>query len=249
MSLLRTAVLSCLLLAGAGVSPAWAAGEEQQIRDKLIQVVPATKIVAVRPSAMPGLFEVELNNGVVYASPDGQFILQGDLIQIKGKQVVNLTEQVQAAKRVTLLKQVDRRDEIIFPAQGKARGVLTVFTDINCGYCRKFHQEVPALNQAGIEVRYLAYPRDMARTGPHGGTAAEMSAIWCSANREQLLTQAKQGQEIAAPRKDCKSPVAEQYALGQRLGVTGTPTVFNDKGEQLGGYLTAQQAIQRLGLR
>lgn len=247
MSMLRNVVFFCLLL-GAGVSPAQAAGEEQQIRDKLMQAVPGTKIVAVRPSAMPGLFEVELSNGVVYASGDGQFVIQGDLIQIKDRQIGNLTEQVRALKRVALLKQVDRRDEIIFPARGKVRGVLTVFTDINCGYCRKFHQEVPVLNQAGVEVRYLAYPRDMPRTGANAGTAAQMASIWCSSNREQMLTQAKQGQDIAPARKDCKSPVAEQYALGQRLGVTGTPSIFNEKGEQLGGYLTTPQALAALGL-
>ena len=242
--------LSAVLALGLALlsASAAAAGEEQAIRERLRQAAPQTKVVAVRPSPMPGLFEVELADGLLYASADGQFVLQGELLQLKGRQLVNITEQAQAVKRIALLKTIDRADEAIFLAKGKPRAVLTVFTDINCGYCRKLHQEVPAMNAAGIEVRYLAYPRDLPRTGPNAGTTAAMSAIWCNANREQALTLAKQGQEVPAPRKDCKSPVVAQHELGQRMGVNGTPAIFAEDGRQLGGYVTAAQAVKLLGL-
>lgn len=226
---------------------AWA-GPEEVIRSKLQQAVPGTVIKSVKPAVLPGFYEVSIPGATIYASADGEYVLQGELLQIKGKQVVNLTEQAQAASRVGLIKAIDKRDTIIFPAQGKAKAVLTVFTDTHCGYCRKLHQEVPAMNQRGIEVRYLAYPRDLPRTGINGGTSVEMTNIWCAANREQALTMAKQGQAVAPARAGCKAPIAQQYALGQQLGVSGTPAIFDDKGRQLGGYITAQQAAQRLGL-
>lgn len=245
MRLFKACVFAALTAVSATV--AWA-GPEDVIRSKLQQAVPGTEIKSIKPSALPGFYEVTIPGAVVYASADAQFVLQGELLQLKGKQVVNLTEQAQSASRVGLIKAIDKRDTIIFPAQGKAKAVLTVFTDTHCGYCRKLHQEVPAMNQRGIEVRYLAYPRDLPRTGINGGTSVEMANIWCAANREQAMTMAKQGQAIAPARAGCKAPIAQQFALGQQLGVSGTPAIFDDKGRQLGGYITAQQAAQRLGL-
>ncbi len=247
----RFSMVAGLLLALAGplLTPAHAAGEEDQIRSRLQQAVPDAKVVAVRASAMPGIYEVELPGGMVYSSADGQFVIQGDLLQLKGKQVVNLSEQSMATRRVALLKAVDRRDAIIFPARGKPKAVLTVFTDVDCGYCRKLHQEVPAMNKLGIEIRYLAYPRDLPRYGLAGGAGRKMAQVWCSSNREQALTLAKQDDAIPPARPGCKAPIVEQYQLGQRMGVKGTPAIFNDKGEQLGGYITAPQAAQLLGLK
>lgn len=247
----RFPVVASLLLAltGTALSSAHAAGEEEQIRSRLQQAVPEAKVLAVRTSAMPGMYEVELPGGMVYASADGQFVIQGDLLQLKGKQVVNLSEQSMAARRVSLLKGVDRREAIIFPARGKPKAVLTVFTDPDCGYCRKLHQEVPAMNKLGIEVRYLAYPRDLPRFGVNGGISKQMAQIWCSSNPAKALTLAKQGEEIPPARKGCKAPILEQYKLGQRMGVKGTPAIFTEKGEQLGGYISAAQAGQMLGLK
>lgn len=251
MRAVRFPLLASLLLAltTAGMSPAHAAGEEEQIRSRLQQAVPDAKVVAVRASAMPGLYEVELPGGMVYASADGQFVIQGDLLQLKGKQVVNLSEQSMATRRISLLKSVDRRDAIIFPARGKPKAVLTVFTDVDCGYCRKLHQEVPAMNKLGIEIRYLAFPRDLPRYGVNGGAGKQMAQIWCSGNREKAMTLAKQGEAAPAAVKGCKAPILAQYTLGQRMGVKGTPAIFNEKGEQLGGYITVEQAVQLLGLK
>jgi thiol:disulfide interchange protein DsbC len=224
------------------------AGPEDVIRSKLQQAVPGTDIKSIKPAALPGFYEVSIPGALVYVSADGQFVLQGELLQLKGKQVVNLTEQAQASARVGLIRAIDKRQAVVFPANGKPKAVITVFTDTHCGYCRKLHQEVPAMNKVGIEVRYLAYPRDLPRVGVNAGTGAELANIWCASNPEQAMTLAKQGQAIPAARKGCKAPIAEQYALGQQMGVTGTPAIFDEKGRQLGGYLTAKQAAQRLGL-
>lgn len=222
--------------------------EESQIRQRLTQAVPKANIVSVTASPIAGVYAVELDGGTIYASADGQYLIQGDMLQVKGKEVVNITDQAKSKQRLVLLKGIDKRDEIIFPAKGKAKAVITVFTDTDCGYCRKLHAEVPAMNAKGIEVRYLAYPRDLPRVGANAGTGARMTEIWCSANPAQALTLAKQGRPVAAGKADCKAPIAEQFALGRKMGVTGTPAVFSEKGEQLGGYITADRAATLLGL-
>lgn len=222
--------------------------EESQIRERLSQAAPQSKIVSVSASPIAGVYAVELDGGMVYASADGQYLIQGDMLQIKGKEIVNITDQANAKRRVALLNAIDKRDEIIFPAKGKAKAVITVFTDVDCGYCRKLHEEVPAMNAKGIEVRYLAYPRDLPRVGASAGTGARMTEIWCNANRAQALTLAKQGRPVPAGKADCKAPIGAQFALGRQMGVTGTPAIFNVKGEQLGGYITADRAAAALGL-
>lgn len=222
--------------------------EESQIRQRLTLAVPQAKIVSVTASPIAGVYAVELEGGTLYASADGQYVIQGEMLQIKGKEIVNITDQGKSKQRLALLKGIDKRDEIIFPAKGKAKAVITVFTDVDCGYCRKLHAEVPAMNAKGIEVRYLAYPRDLPRVGANAGTGARMTEIWCSANPAQALTFAKQGRPVAAGKADCKAPIAEQFALGRKMGVTGTPAVFSEKGEQLGGYITADRAATLLGL-
>ena len=105
------------------------------------------------------------------------------------------------------------------------------------------------MNKLGIEVRYLAFPRDLPRYGLSGGAGREMVKVWCSSDPAKAMTLAKRGEPLPEPRPGCKAPIVEQYKLGQRLGVKGTPAIFNDKGEQLGGYISADQAASMLGLK
>lgn len=243
--------IAAVLASAVAATAMWVhagSNEESQIRERLSQAAPQSKVVSVSASPMPGVYAVELDGGMVYASADGQYLIQGDMLQIKGKEIVNITDQANAKRRVALLKAIDKRDEIIFPAKGKTKAVLTVFTDVDCGYCRKLHAEVPAMNAKGIEVRYLAYPRDLPRVGATAGTGARMTEIWCNANRAQALTLAKQGRPVPAGKADCKAPISEQFALGRQMGVTGTPAIYNANGEQLGGYITADRAATMLGL-
>lgn len=243
--------ISAVIAALVGASALWVHADssvESDIRQRLQTAAPQSKVVSVRASEMPGVYAVELEGGVVYASADGQYLLQGDLLQIKGKEIVNLTDKANADRRIALLKGINKRDEIIFPAKGKAKAVLTVFTDVDCGYCRKLHEEVPAMNAKGIEIRYLAYPRDLPRAGANAGTGARMMEIWCNADRAKAMTLAKQGKPVPAGKADCKAPISEQFALGRQMGVTGTPAIFNAKGEQLGGYISADRAASLLGI-
>lgn len=239
------ALATALLLAlTAGL--AQAAGEEAAIREQLRLTVPKTRVLTIKPSAMPGLYEVETSSGVLYASADGQFALQGELFSLKGGKLANLTEKGLIVRRANTLAEIKDRDTVVFPAKGKSRGTLTVFTDVSCGYCRRLHQQIDSFAQAGITVRYLAFPRDLPRVGPSAGSAAAMAPIWCAADRGRAITLAMQGGELAEP-PGCKSPVIEHYSLGERMGVTGTPAVFTEDGRLIGGYLTAEAAVRKLG--
>ncbi len=196
------------------------------------------KLEDVRPSPVAGLYEVRSGAEVGYVSLDGGFYLDGDIFDMKSKE--NLTEHSRQTGRLNLLAGVADADAIVFAPRGPVRYSLTVFTDVDCAYCRRFHQDMDELNRLGIRVRYLMYPR----SGPDTESWRKAEAVWCSADRRDALTRAKRGEVIKAPA--CKTPVAEQYALGRELGIRGTPGMFTDKGEYIAGYLPAAQLAEHL---
>lgn len=217
---------------------------EETIRASLKNAIPDAEILSIKASPYAGLFEIKAKGyGAAYVSADGRYMLQGELIAIDGAKLTNVTEQSLAADRKVALAAIDKKDTITYPAVGKTKGIAYVFTDIDCGYCRKIHAEVPAMNQLGIEVRYLAFPR----AGYPSPVAKRMEAVWCSADRNTALTQAKQGQLITAP--DCAAPVKAQYELGQELGVRGTPAVFLENGTQVGGYLPPKDLAAAMNIK
>jgi thiol:disulfide interchange protein DsbC len=218
--------------------------EEDIIRASLKKAIPDAEITAIKESPYKGLFEVKAKGyGTAYMSADGRYMLQGELIEINGDKIVNVTEQSAAGERKAALAAVPLKDMIIFPAQGKTKGIAYVFTDIDCGYCRKIHAEVPAMNQMGIEIRYLAFPR----AGYPSPTSKGMDAIWCSANPNDAMTKAKQG--VPIPSASCANPIKAQYELGQELGVRGTPAVFLENGMQVGGYLPPKDLAAAMGIK
>jgi len=196
------------------------------------------KLEEIQPSPIPGLYEVRSGSDVGYVSVDGRFYINGDIFDIKTRD--NLTETARQQGRLDLLAKVSDADAIVFAPQGPVRHTLTVFTDIDCPYCRRMHQEMAELNRLGIRVRYLMFPR----SGPDTDSWHKAEAVWCSADRRDALTHAKKGEVIKAP--DCKAPIAEQYALGQEMGIRGTPAIITDKGEYVDHYMPAAQLNEYL---
>ncbi len=192
----------------------------------------------VKPSPVAGLYEIRSGAEVGYVSFDGRFYVDGDVFDMNSK--ANLTEKVRQEGRLDLMAQISDDDAIIFAPAGPVRHTLTVFTDIDCTYCRRMHQEIGELNRLGIRVRYVFYPR----SGPDTESWRKAEAVWCSADRRDALTRAKRGETIQS--KPCKSPVAEQYALGRQLGIHGTPGIVTDRGEYLAGYLPAASMAEYL---
>jgi thiol:disulfide interchange protein DsbC len=194
----------------------------------------------VKPSPVAGLYEIRSGAEVGYVSVDGKFYVDGDVFDMQSKK--NLTEVRRQEGRLELLAKVRDGDAIIFAPAGKPKHTLTVFTDVDCTYCRRLHQDIGELNRLGIRVRYVMYPRG----GPGTEAWKKAEAVWCSADRKDALTRAKRGEAVKAGR--CETPVAAQYALGQQLGIRGTPGIFTEQGEYLAGYLPAAQLAEYLAL-
>lgn len=220
------------------------ASQEALIEEKLKSVDPSIPITLIELSDMTGFYEVLLGSGeVLYVSEDAQFILSGKAYQVtQDNRLINLTEKRLSGMRLDAVQQVADRDMVIFPAQGEKRARIYVFTDIDCPYCQKLHEEVEALNEAGVEVAYLAFPR----SGPGGATASRMDQIWCADDRLAAMESALNGDSVKADA--CQTPVLEQLALGQTLGVNGTPAMITETGDLLPGYMPAERLLPVLGI-
>lgn len=237
-------LLPFALLASVSASVAHA-GPEEVIRAKLKQAIPEAEVTSVVLTDIAGLYQVHSKNyETILVTEDGHYLVQGELLEIRGNKVVSVTDQQLAAERRTALAAVKPADMVIFPAVGKTKGAVYVFTDVDCGYCRKLHKEMETINKLGIEVRYLAFPR----SGPHTPAADKMDSVWCAKDPRQAMTQSKAGVPLAKAPITCKSPVADQFALGERLGVRGTPAIMAVDGRELGGYLPAAELAKALDL-
>jgi thiol:disulfide interchange protein DsbC len=230
-------------LADATVTPPAAATNtpESTVRQTLMRLVPKAKIDQVTPAPIPGFYQVIASGHLVYISADGKYVMNGDLIDgVKG---VSLTDDAWASYRKTELAKVPVSDRIVF-APEHPKYTVTVFTDVTCPYCRVLHQQIDALNKEGIAVQYLAWPRSGV-TGDDGkptATYTEMVSIWCAADRNEAFTEAKKGK--LPKQADCKNPVKDQFDLGLKLGVTGTPAVYAEDGTLIGGYLSPADMLQ-----
>lgn len=216
---------------------------EKVISSTLTQSIPGLKVISVRESKAPGLYEVETSTGeTIYATPDGKFLLTGDLLQITDSGIANVTESGRAARRVAVLDSFGDEGVIRYPADGDQKAEIAVFTDIDCPYCRKLHDEMPRLNALGITVNYYAFPR----SGPATPSFSKYESVWCSDDQQAAMNAAKQGRSVDA--KTCENPVREQYELGGRIGVTGTPAIVLEDGNMVRGYVPADKLAQGLGL-
>lgn len=218
-----------------------AATPENVVRQTLLRLVPKAKIDQIMPSPLPGFYQVIASGHMVYISADGKYVMNGDLIDAdKG---MSLTDGAWATYRKTELAKVPVSDRIVF-APAHPKYTVTVFTDVTCPYCRVLHGQIKDFNNEGIAVQYLAWPRAgvIGDDGQPTATYKEMVSIWCSADRNDAFTDAKKGREPKAA--TCDNPVKNQFDLGLRLGVTGTPAVYAEDGTLIGGYLTPEQMLQ-----
>ena len=228
----------------AGSASAIAPGIEATVKKQMRMARPDLIIESVKQSPMKGVYEATLagDGPVFYVSADGKHMVVGDLFEIAPGGLVNLSEQAQNEVRKKLLAEVSKDDMIIFSPRGQVKGVVTVFTDVNCGWCQKFHKEVPAMNAKGIEVRYMAYP---AQGGAEGYN--RMISVWCAKDKQDAMNKLKRGERI--PTNICPgNPVAAQSALGMKLGVRGTPAIIFDSGRFVSGYMDVTKLTAALGI-
>lgn len=196
------------------------------------------KITGIKTTEVPNMSWVSLEGmAPVYVTNDGKYLIQGDVIRLGDKELHNVSETLQSDVNKKIFANLKAEDLLIYPAKGKTKHVIYVFTDVSCPYCHKFHEQMDEMNSKGIEVRYIAWPR-----GEQHMPA--MEAIWCNSDRRAAFDQAIAGGSITPT--TCKNPVKDQYQMGLNIGVNGTPGVYSSEGLYLGGYMSTSELLDRL---
>ncbi len=196
------------------------------------------KIINVKATEIPNWFWVTLEGfPAVLASSDGKYIFQGDMIRLGESAIHNVSEDLQAGDNKAEFAKLKKEDLIVYPAKGKTKHVIYVFTDASCPYCHKLHEHMDEFNSKGVEVRYIAWPRGEQ-------FFPTMQSIWCSEDRKSAFNAAISGLPVVA--NECQNPVMAQYQLGTKIGVNGTPAIYSEDGRYLAGYIEPDALLQRL---
>ncbi|MCP3869688.1 MAG: DsbC family protein [Gammaproteobacteria bacterium] len=213
------------------------AAEDQQsgtdkIRQNLTNLLPGLNVSDITPTPAPGLYEVLVGQRVLYVTGDGRYLIQGNLIDLKEKE--NLTEPRMNALKAKAVAEVGEDNMVIFGPKD-AKHTITVFTDIDCGYCRKLHEEMEDYNREGIRIRYLFYPR----AGLKSASYRKAVSVWCADDRNVAMTRSKAGEELED--RKCTNPVQAHYELGDQVGVRGTPALVLESGKMIPGYVPPER--------
>lgn len=207
------------------------------VEDRIRELAPSAKSIAVSETRLNGILQVQIEGDIVYATDDGRYLLQGRVIDMDTRE--DLTELAKADIRKELLDDIDVTRQIEFVPEQTTYD-LTVFTDIDCGYCRKLHSQMAEYNEQGIAIHYMAFPR----AGIGSASYDKFVSVWCADDQQAALTSAKAGSEPEP--KQCENPIAEQYQLGIALGVTGTPAIMTKDGQLIPGYVPPVTLRERL---
>ncbi|MGI9302435.1 MAG: DsbC family protein [Gammaproteobacteria bacterium] len=207
------------------------------LKTKLGELIPGATPDSIKPSVVDGLYEVAYGAQIFYLSADGRYVLRGNLIDVQNR--TNLTESAKASIRGAILNSMDEGQMIVYEPEN-TKHTLTIFTDIDCPYCRRLHAEMGELNDLGIKVRYLAFPR----TGVDTPSYHSAVSVWCAKDSAGAMTRAKNGEDVEA--KTCENPVKDHMALGDELGVTGTPAIYLESGDLIPGYRPAKELASAL---
>lgn len=244
--LLMMFILSALLLSVPTQARAESSAVDPAIRDKFEQQFSDVEITSIKQTPMPGIYQLAAGNEYIYITGNGRYLIQGDLIDMDKQW--NLTEQERADWRKQLFESVDEKDMIVFAAEEEQHSIF-VFTDIDCGYCRKLHEEIDTLNSQGVTVKYLAYPA----TGEYTKGWAQMAEVWCATDRQQALTDAKLGNRdgLAGDKSpeqvmDCAETIKQQYKMANTIDVIGTPAIYLESGDAIKGYLPPAKLVERI---
>ena len=228
-------MIAALSLLGLVLSVAHA--DENTIRQALVKSMPSVKVGSVKPSEISGLFEVTVGGNVVYVTGDGKYLIQGHLVDVAAG--TDLTEEKLGGARKQAIENLGVDKMIVFkPKINKYK--VSIFTDIDCGYCRKLHSELDQYMAEGITIQYLFFPR----AGKGSDSYHKAISVWCAEDRKAALTSAKKGE--TPPSKTCANPIDEHMQLAEEFDVKGTPMMVTEKGTIIPGYLPAKQLAEAL---
>lgn len=222
-------------------APALMAADDASLaaaKARIAEKYPQVRAEDIHQSPIEGLLEVAVGGQIAYLTADGRHLVQGEIIDLDAN--VNLTEQRRGKARTAALAAVAEKDMIIFSPE-KVKHTITVFTDVDCGYCRKLHSEMSKLNALGLRVRYVFYPR----SGPDTPSWEMAEKVWCADDRNAAITAAKAEQPFES--KPCDdTPIMQHWELGQAVGLTGTPAILTENGDLIAGYLPAAALAERI---
>lgn len=226
-----------VLLTAFNLIASTAQADAKSVEAALKQTLPTIKPDAITESPIKGVYEVVVGARLFYVSEDGRYLMQGSMVDLKTRE--DVSEKKLSTARLDALKKVGIDNMIVFKPE-TTKHVVYIFTDIDCGYCRKLHSEIKNYLKEGIEIRYLFFPR----AGEDSDSFDKAVTVWCSRDRNAALTRAKTGENIA--RKTCKNPVADHLALALAMGAHGTPMIVTEKGTILPGYVPSDELIKIL---
>lgn len=235
----------CTFMVFIAVSSNALAGSIEQLITEKIQAISAGIVVeSVEESPWTGMYEVTLNSGeVIFSDKNAQYMVLGQMFNLSPEHgFANLTQQKFERKVALRLAAIDPGEQIIYAAKGEEKAVISVFTDISCYYCKKLHKALPELQENGVTIKYLAFPR----AGIGSEVANQMSSIWCAKDPAKAMDLAKATGSVKA--LTCDDPVASQYELARQLGVNATPTIFTETGAKISGFASAESLLQELGV-
>lgn len=235
----RTSVLAATAMAIMTLlwQPASAEDPPAAVMAALQKMVPNIPPDSVKESALPGLYEVSYGPSVVYVSVDGRYLIQGDMVELDSGR--NFTRDRRREHRRESMRGVSERDVVAF-GPVDAKYTVDVFTDIDCPYCVRLHQQMADYNRLGIRIRYLAFPR----AGPRSSSYDKWVTVWCSDDQQGAMSMAKGGKRLA--HKTCDNPVDEQFSLGRAVGVRGTPSIILESGQMVPGYVPPGELLDML---
>ena len=222
------------------VAAAAAGASAADPRVALLKLLPAgSKLEDLRPSPIAGIYEFAQGAEISYLTADGKYFIDGNLYDMKSRD--NLTEALRTRARIALINSVPESEMLIFSPQNP-KYTITVFTDVDCAYCRKLHSQIAEINRLGIRVRYMFFPR----TGPGTESWKKAEVVWCSANRNEALTRAKAGATLDMNKVCAPTPVKREYELGENIGVRGTPAIITESGDYINGYMEPRELLDQL---
>lgn len=239
LSLVKKSLLG--IAVGSLISTSVLASPEEKIKERVSSLVSTEFGVEVKAIGSTGIYEVVLGSEVLYMTEDANYLVMGNLVDLRTRDSV--TESTKTKARKQILGTLDVSSMIEFPAKGKVKHIMTVFTDIDCPFCKKFHKEVPKLNEAGITVRYMAFPR----SGIDTPSFKKMEAIWCADDQVKAMDEMKNQNKLPSS-KACSSPIKQHLTEVRKLSLNGTPALLFEDGNLVPGYVPAEEIIKGLGL-
>lgn len=216
--------------------------DKELIANKLKNILPPDAVIeSIEASSFAGIYKVYYGDlQPIYVSANGDYFIYGDMYKIDSNRITNITGNEIKARRLNIINSIPSNELISFKSKNELFSI-TIFTDVDCGYCRKLHSQIEEYNKIGITVKYAAFPR----SGIGTQTFTRMVGAWCADDPKKVITDLKNDKDINLDFCD-NQPVAKHYVIGQRLGISGTPAIITPDGDLIPGYVSPEELLTRL---